>query len=132
MKIYISASFTSRERLRPIRDQLWARGHEIVSTWLDEVAKPRPMSHDEFYKKLALKDLAEVNAADLVIADLFDPSTSGGRDVEIGFALGRYAAKQLYLVGKPVSVFHQLADKVFPTWEELLKVLPDESTPKAA
>ena len=125
MKIYVSGSFTSRPKLRPVRDELWHMGHEITSTWLDEVAQPANMTHEEFYKKLALKDLAEVNAADLIIVDLSDPSTSGGRDVELGFALGRYAAKQIYLVGKPVSVFHQLADRFFSSWDDVFKFFKD-------
>ena len=123
MKIYISGSFASRLELRPIRDQLWHMGHEITGTWLDEVAKPENMTQDEFYRKLGMKDLAEVNEADLIIVDLNKPSTSGGRDVELGYALGRYAAKQIYLVGTPVSVFHQLADRVFASWDDALNHL---------
>ena len=116
----MAASFTSRNRLRPIRDKLWEFGHEVISSWLDEVAKPAPMTQREFYKKLALKDIAELKSADLVIVDLMDPSSTGGRDIETGLALGAFSAKQVYLVGKPVCVFHELADKQYQTWDELL------------
>ena len=124
MKIYIAASFVSRERLRPIRDELWNLGHEVVSSWLDEVAKPAPMTDKEFYKKLAIKDIAELKSADLVIVDLLNKSSTGGRDIETGLALGAFSAKQLYLVGVPVCVFHELADKQYPAWTDLLKEFP--------
>ena len=127
MKIYIAASFTSRNRLRPIRDKLWEMGHEVTSTWLDEVAKPDPMTQNEFYKKLALKDITELRTANLVIVDLLDPSTSGGRDTELGLALGCFQSKQIYLVGEPASVFHQLSDKMFSNWEHLLLYLEYEN-----
>jgi len=124
MKIYVAGSFVSRNRLRPVRDILWSMGHECVSTWLDEVAKPIPMTQKEFYKKLAMKDIAELKSADLVIVDLIDPSSSGGRDTELGLALGAFSAKQVYLVGKPVCVFHELADKQYDTWDQLLTEFP--------
>ena len=120
MKIYIAASFDSRLRLRPIRDELWHMGHEVVSTWLDEVAKPENLTQDEFYKKLAIKDISELKSANLVIIDLFDRSTSGGRDTELGLALGSFATKQIYLVGTPSSVFHQLVDRKFENWNQVL------------
>lgn len=123
MKIYIAASFASRERLRPMRDKLWAMGHEVVSTWLDEVAQPENLTKDEFYKKLAIKDLAELKSANLAIVDILDPSTSGGRDVELGFALGSFSSKQIFLVGTPSSVFHQLVDRVYPSWERLIEAM---------
>jgi len=132
MRIYIGASFTSRERLRPIRDALWARGYEVVSSWLDEVAKPANMTQQEFYKKLAIKDLCELKAADLAIIDLIDPSTSGGRDTELGFALGSFASKQIYTVGKVTSVFHELVDKQFPDWDAALLSLPSIEQAKLA
>lgn len=125
MKIYTAGSFVSRDRLRPIRDRLWAMGHEVTSTWLDEVAKPENMTQDEFYKKLAMKDVAELLSADMVIVDLIDPSSSGGRDTELGLALGSFAKKQVYLVGTLKSVFHQLADKNYPSWEQLLNEFPN-------
>ena len=127
MKIYVAASFVSRERLRPIRDKLWNLGHEVVSSWLDEVAKPAPMTDKEFFKKLAIKDIAELKSADLVIVDLMDKSSTGGRDIETGLALGAFSAKQVYLVGKPVCVFHELADKQYQNWDTLISEFPHVS-----
>lgn len=125
MKIYISAGFTARERLRPIRDALWAMGHEVVSSWLDETAQPASMPRDVFFKKLGIKDVAEVQSADLLISDHLEPSTSGGRDIEMGVALGRHQHIQVWMVGEPprLSPFHLLADERFEDWEACLDYL---------
>jgi len=120
LKIYIAGSFNSRPRLRLMRDKLWDMGHEVVSTWLDEVAQPDNLSKKEFYKKLAIKDIAELKSANLVIVDILDPSSSGGRDTELGLALGSFQSKQVYLVGNPVGVFHELVDLQCKAWDELL------------
>ena len=125
MKIYLSAGFAARNHLRPIRDRLWSMGHEVVSTWLDETARPAAMGLSVFHRKLGLKDFAEVAAADLLISDHLEPSTSGGRDIEFGIALGRFQHIQVWIVGTPpkVSPFHELADARFPTWEACLAEL---------
>ena len=117
IKIYIGGSFQSQKRLRPIRDQLWHLGHEIVSSWLDECAMPNGMTKDVFDKQLAIKDLTEVKAADCIIVDVFDPSTTGGRMVEWGYALGH--TKLRYVVGPDNCIFFKLADKHFNTWDKL-------------
>lgn len=119
MKIYISAGFTARERLRPFRDSLWTLGHEVVSTWLDETAKPSGMEKLDFYRKLSIKDMAEIQSAHLLICDHLEPSTSGGRDIEYGLALGRHQHMQLWIVGAPapLSPFHTLADRTFTDWQ---------------
>lgn len=123
MKIYIASFFDTRERLRPHRDALWKMGHEVVSSWLDEVAKPAHMSKDEFWRKLAFKDLAEVRAADMLIIDTLDVSPRGGREVEFGFALGAFAGKTTVLVGPVRNVFHELADYKFEDWDTALELL---------
>lgn len=104
-------------------------GHEVVSSWLDEVAKPENLTQKEFYKKLAMKDVSELKSADLVIVDLSDKSTSGGRDTELGLALGDFAKRQVYTVGKVSSVFHELVDKQYDDWETLLKEFPNGKSP---
>lgn len=121
MKVYIAASFAARERLRPIRDQLWKLGHEVVSSWLDETVLPKGMTEEEFFTQLAVKDLAEVKAADAVIQDTITDSTTGGSHVEFGMALSQLKVK--YVVGKPRSIFHQLADKQFDNWDDAISYI---------
>lgn len=120
MKVYLAARFEHRETLRPVRDSLWKMGHEVVSSWIDETMKPAEMSQSTFWKKLAIKDLAEIQSADLFVLNTNVGSERGGKEVEAGFALGQFQSKLFYLVGPVRNVFHTLADRVFPTWAEFL------------
>jgi hypothetical protein len=129
MKIYIAARFETRGNLRPYRDQLWELGHEVVSTWLDEVKQPPTMSQDIFWKKLALKDLAEIKAADLLVLDTFIGSERGGKEVEFGFALGQFQSKLVYIVGPIINVFHSLCDRQFDSWPEFIAAMHSDATP---
>ena len=117
MKIYLAGTFEDQKVLREPADRLWHLGHEVVSTWLQEVKKPESMTSDEFKKKLAIKDIAEVASADLIILD--NRRSSGGKNCEWGVSLGQFQKKVLWLVGEPSNVFHYLADKRFKDWEEV-------------
>jgi hypothetical protein len=123
MKIYIGGSITGRARLRSVRDSLWALGHDVTSTWLDEVLKSPHMHDDDFYRKLVIKDLCEASAAELVIIDSIDRSSTGGSDCEFGFTLGRHHRAMLWLIGPIRSVFHLIADHHFDNWDDLLNYL---------
>lgn len=123
MKIYIAGSFQSQHRLRPLRDKLWKMGHEVISSWLDECAMPPGMTKDEFYRQLAVKDLTEVRAADCIILDTFDQSTTGGRMVEWGYSLGHPKLK--YVIGDADCLFLELADFKFKSWDELFTHFED-------
>ena len=123
MRIYISASFAARDRLRPIRDQLTVLGYDVTSSWLDEVAPPKEMTKEIFHKKLALQDLVEAASADLMIQDTLNDSTTGGLHVEWGIGLGRFQRQLLWVVGPYKNLFHELADEQFDDWEECLEWL---------
>lgn len=125
VKIYISASFTAQRRLRSLRDDLWNKGHDVVSTWLDEQVMPAGMDQGTFFRKVGVKDVAEVASCDMLIYDGTEPSTSGGRDVELGIALGRFQHCQIWTVAVTKdNPFNLLADRRFATWEELLEAIP--------
>lgn len=83
------------------------------------------MTGDEFWKKLALKDLCEINASDLLILDTEDVTPRGGREVELGFALGRFQEKIIYMVGPVRNVFHTLVDRRFDNWDQLMATLDE-------
>ncbi len=123
MKIYLASKFETRNEIRPVRDKLWQMGHEVVSTWLDEVKQPPAMTLDIFWKKLALKDLAEIKAADLLVLNTGGPSVTGGKEVEFGFALGQFQNKLVYIVGPLRNVFHALCDRRFDTWDEFFEFM---------
>lgn len=121
IKIYVAGTFEDQKILREMGSKLWELGHEVTGTWLHEVAQPEVMTSTEFKRKLAIKDIAEVYRADLVILD--NRQKSGGKNVEFGVGLGQFQTKLLWLVGEPSNVFHYLADRTFETWKEVLDEL---------
>jgi hypothetical protein len=125
MKIYVAGSFSSQKRLRLDSHRLWELGHEVTSTWLGEVAKPESMRQMVFDHKLALKDLCEVSAADLVIVDTIQRSSTGGSDTELGYALGAFQHKMVWTIGPIRSIFHHLADMHFASWDECIEFIKD-------
>lgn len=102
---------------------MWDMGHEVVSSWLNETAKPGGMSHADFMRKLAMKDMAEIQGADLLIQDTFKMSYRGGAATEFGLALHGFQTKQVWVVGPLRSVFHYLCDRHFKSWKEALAEL---------
>lgn len=121
MRIYLAGSFVDQKELRKEANRLWALGHEITGSWLQEVKKPEGMPEDLFKRKLAIKDLCEVARADMIICD--NRRSSGGKNAEWGFALGEFQHKQLLLVGEPTNIFQELADVKFKSWDELIRYL---------
>lgn len=124
MRVYVAAFFDDRERIRQEALKLWDKGYDVISSWLNEVSKPEHMSKEDFWKKLALKDIAEVKSSNLIILDTLEETPRGGREVEFGFGLAQHQDKSIYLVGPVRNVFHTLADRRYATWKELLKDLP--------
>jgi hypothetical protein len=95
-------------------------GHRVISSWLDEVECPPGMSEAVFNKKLGVKDTCEVYAADLLILDM-STKKSEGKSVEFGLALADHQNKLIFGIGEKRSVFHELLDRHFVTWEECLE-----------
>ena len=65
----------------------------------------------------------EVAAADCIILDVDEESTSGGRYVEWGVALGRYNMLKIVVGENHWGVFNTLADHRFKDWVEVLNFL---------
>ena len=125
MRIYVSGTFTSQARLRPMADRLRQMGHEITSTWLYEAAKPAHLNTAEWNLALADKDIGEVFAADCIILDLDGESTTGGRYTEWGVACYPGSLRRRYLVGgtgqvRKDGVFLAKAHRRFEDWDDLL------------
>lgn len=122
MRIYVSGTFTSQARLRPMADALRQQGHEITSTWLYEAARPAHLNDAEWNVALADKDVSEVFAADCIILDLDGESTTGGRFTEWGVACYPGSLRRRYVVGGPQKqgVFLAKAHRRFDSWDDLL------------
>lgn len=122
MRVYVSGTFTSQARLRPHADALRKLGHEIVGTWLYEAARPAHLNDAEWNAALADKDIAEVFAADCIILDIDNESTTGGRYTEWGIALYPGSMRRRYVVGGKGKdgVFLSKAHRRFESWDDLL------------
>jgi len=123
MRIYVSGTFLSRERLRPHAEALRAMGHEITGDWLHEPARPAQLNDREWNRVLAEKDIAQVYAAECIVLDLDGESTTGGRYVEWGVACYPGSMRRRYIVGgvgKVHGVFDHMAHRRFDSWADLL------------
>ena len=108
MKIYIAAPYPIREHAVSVMGLLESYGHSVTSRWLK--------APDELNDSYAREDLADVEAADMLLAlnpPEFENAGTGGRHVELGFALYPIIMlgqlKRVALIGNPSNIFHMLS-----------------------
>ena len=128
--IYIASKFHSRSRLLPIRQQLINEGFEVLSTWMVKDAD-MPTDDSAIFDSLgdcledsrimAIRDFQEVRRADVFIIDTNDTSSTGGREVEFGYA--KSEGVECLRVGPLRNVFHALVDEGFKDWDECVRYL---------
>jgi hypothetical protein len=112
LRIYLAARYSRREELLPYAADLTARGHEVVSTWIDGHHETEPgidATAGTAQRGLwAQEDLEDCLRADWIVSFTEPPrgDSRGGRHVELGIGLG--AGKYLVLVGPVEHVFHCL------------------------
>lgn len=110
MKVYTASRYSRRDEMREVAAILRCAGATITSRWLDETNPlDSKMGDDteEFYKKTSAMDLADVDAADMVLFFSEDPligTPRGGRHVEFGYALAK--GKWICVIGPKENVFH--------------------------
>lgn len=103
-KVYLSASFLRQAEMRDVREKLALHGIRVVSSWLDE-QNQRPE------EVCAARDLEDIENADelLSFTELSDAGyMTGGRHVELGYALGR-GVSRFAIIGPRENVFHHLS-----------------------
>jgi hypothetical protein len=131
MGVYLAAAWTEQERMQGYRRILERLGFSITSRWIDhtdkQVMHAAEIAHDPDAALLgATEDVEDIADADGVIFFHDVPSTSGGRHVEFGLALG--AGKSIIIVGPRENVFHSLPGvEQFDTWDQLLTFLRSNS-----
>ena len=116
-RIYVAGYFDTRERLRPFVARLREMGHEVVSRWMDEPDGAAYATSTEAYlTECAIRDLEDIQKAEVVLVDTIDETPRGGREFEAGFAhaIGRV----VYIVGPARNVFHRLVRERWDTWDE--------------
>ena len=125
-KIYIASKFHSRKRLMPIRKQLEDLGFEVLSNWMLNDPEVDPSNANdslgnnlEQSQMMAERDHMEVDACHIFIIDTTDESSTGGREVELGYAMK--ARKSCFRVGPIRNVFHSLVAGY--TWDQLINKL---------
>ncbi len=124
MKIYIAAASYRQREARNIYRKLQRRGFEVTSSWVFS----RNLGRINLFNQEATRDLEQIDEADLVLALTENPKarhpryTTGGRHVEVGYALAK--GKDLVVVGPRENVFHYLPDVVqFNTLQEAVEHL---------
>jgi len=131
LSVYIAAPYAARELVADRITQLTRIGFTVRCRWADGTHDVGPegaaLEVDRGLRGAwAADDLEDIDNADvfvvlaageaLALSDLHR-GTSGGRHVEMGYALARELP--VVFVGEPENVFHALhAVTVVPSWEE--------------
>ncbi len=117
MRIYLAATWESRERMRGTANILRKLGNIVTSRWLED-------QHTQGTRaECAQIDLDDIDRADAIVLFSVGPRGTkfqgGGRCIEFGYAIAR--EKALILIGEVESVFHELPQvKQFLTFQAFL------------
>lgn len=115
MKAYLASSYSRRHEMQGRRTQLHDEGIVVTSRWLDDEDPWDPADHARGYR-LAAKDLEDIREADVVVCFTGEPvTTTGGRHVEFGYALG--IGKPIVVVGPAENVFYCLRNERIARFE---------------
>lgn len=101
--VYLTARWGRLDEMRLHREALVSAGHSVTSRWLDEAEGTQPA-------EAALVDLDDIRVSDYLIAFTESKEVgyyTGGRHVELGFALAQ-SHVQIILVGGRENVFCHL------------------------
>ena len=115
--IYLASNWDSKPRMRALRDQLLLLGHTVLSSWLDDPTTAYVVDSPND----ARKDLDEIRQCELLLCDTAETSTTGGRDVEIGYATG--IGKRVWIIGPRRNIFHSIALRHYTNWVDALRAL---------
>lgn len=133
MNVYIAAKFQNQEEAKKLAALLHTKGHEVKARWIWQ----KPLYGDPDSKvlhDLATRDLEDIRSTDafIIIPDAIpvegahathDGPDSGGRHVEMGYALAHH--KPVFVLGVKNNIFHWLHElvTVCDTVEVLLEEL---------
>jgi nucleoside 2-deoxyribosyltransferase len=120
--LYLAGKWEAQRRLRAVKARLHANGWDVLSTWIDEddgtgYWAPTPTQQAE----IAERDVSQVERAAVFMIDTMDEGRTGGREVELGVALGRDIP--IYVVGPVRNFFHRLAWARYETWDDAIGAL---------
>lgn len=125
--IYIAGSFAGRARIRAMANVLESEGHTVLSQWFkDEDFVERAWDQNfggRVAEAMAHRDFVGVMQCDVFILDTMEPSTTGGRYVELGLAIHRQIVGQpvkIIHVGPPSNIFETLVHWHYDTWTDVI------------
>lgn len=127
--VYVGGSFAGAKRLREEGKALESYGFKVLSIWWDEEDFIEKAWDNNFSGRvaqaMALRDIHALLDADLFIVDTMEPSTTGGRYVELGFALARAMDKSIRIIhiGPASNIFETMVHEHYDTWEEFHKYM---------
>jgi hypothetical protein len=117
-KVYIAAAYSNKDQACRVRAIIGAIGYACTSTWLDSIHGDAVSLLNsgkatlEQVQAWARQDLADIDAADILLLLTQDPTTPmvrGGRMTELGYAMGK--GKTIWIIGPRENIFTSLADK---------------------
>jgi hypothetical protein len=112
MRIYLAASWTQKKTMCDVADHLGALGHEVTSHWIrsaEPVGMDGPAVEADEEKAIdgAIRDLLDIDRAQLVAVFTTVESSTGGLHVEYGYAIGQ--GKPIAIIGPRPNVFYALS-----------------------
>lgn len=121
IRVYLAGPFDHQEALRDLRDQC-GEDVEITSRWLDFEPGLDDEATDHYRSLCATVDLADVDRADVLIQFTNGAVGTGGRHVELGYAIAK--GKRVIVVGEHENIFHWHPDvTLVKTFEDALELL---------
>lgn len=110
--VYVSAHFPEAPTARYVSDCLAGAGHRIVSTWYSTGTESDPVAS-------AVRDFREIDESDALVMLSTPHRTTGGKFVELGYALGK--GKRVFVLGVRENwMIHHPSISVYASVEELL------------
>jgi nucleoside 2-deoxyribosyltransferase len=121
--LYLAARYQRRVELASYMLQLEKAGFIVTSRWLRGFHEDAGQSTRERWSKYAKEDLADIDAADFLIAFTEEPlseRSTGGRFVELGYAYAK--DKAIIIVGPYENIFCCIDEfERYPNVEEFMK-----------
>lgn len=123
--VYLAASCSRKEDMRGVRIFLSEFGYEVTSRWIDS-EKPGMSAEDIRNDPDMATTGASLDMMDIVMSDIFvlftdEPSTTGGRHVELGLAIA--TSKHIVVVGELENIFQSglMQFRTFPEFTEYVR-----------
>lgn len=107
MKVYIAAPYELIDEARGMMRLLESRGHVVTSRWLKDDEDLLDESKQGGYAAKSLLDVLEADLFLLINQEAYRRSGTGGRHVELGYAI--MLVKEIVILGVRSNVFHHLS-----------------------